>query len=1400
MRLPIFVLLAAVASAPAFAARPLAATSAATASAAPTFSRGAPLPKWAQTLADVPPTVRTDPVVTRLAEVQVRIGAVHSVLVNQAIQVNDPDALAEIGQYALSYFPSHQKVQLHRVAIIRANQVMDRTATVNVRLLERESGVEAGVYGGEKSVQLLLDDVRVGDTLWITYTTDGQNPVFGKRWAQDFSWDRDTPVELRRLTVLHPPQRPIYWRQLADVKAEAVAPVIDRVGEFERMRFEGRGLDAVQLEPAIPADFIPLRRLQLSEYATWREVAGWADGLFPPVAASTGLKQLAARFRAAPTRLAQASAALHWVQDEVRYFSVSIGQNSHRPQPPETVLARRFGDCKDKSYLLVSLLAELGISARPVLVNASAPKLPGKVIAAPTRFDHAIVRIELDGAFYYVDPTRTGQKGLLTRLPAVLPGAMGLLVAAGTESLVALPEDSDQAPLTESIERIAIASFDGDATLESRLVYRGLYADWARRRYPPMGEKSLRKEMLARFEKGYPGVALVRAPKLVDDADGGRFEIVSHFILPKPVTHADGRYSINYDSQVLEDTVTVPAKVVRSFPYQLPQGQFRGRYRLDIEWPAVVRATDTPIRKSIDNPFFAVSEEYTLRGNHVGYLLDYRLKSDRVPAEAMQELSVQGKRLNPFASGNWRVSEHNLALPTALGFSLRNFETMVDAQTVVEAGTRLSALKEDDVDVAELCDLTLRAVRVGMVGTAADAAPLLALPARLAGLDKKPGVRRCRAQALFAQGRFADSIPLFEAESKLRDDDALTPTLAWARFYAGDATGALADMARYRAARAKADGLTGFDIANSIALLQRLGQAVPAELFAYGSELPDGAWPRPLVAMQAGAISEADLVAAATILPQDARDLALGEAWFFIGQRRLAKGDKSGAQQAFRWSPGNGIRSSREYVLARHELAQFEPSDADYRAGVAAAKRGDQAAALALWRSSAAQGVGAAQLELAFASFQGRGVGQDYVEAMRWAKLAAGQGVGAAMNLVGSLLVNGQGVPKDAAAAFTWYQRAAEAGDSDGLRNTAGFYLLGWAPATTDPAQALAFMRQSAELGNADAQAQIARMYAFGFGPAVDYAQALFWANRASRHGSPSGHVIMAELYRTGHGVTKDLATAVKLVRAAADAGDPDGISALASLYDSGDGVAKDPRMAFTWIDKLAQKGNSYAQLALGERLRDGKGVAADPAGAIAWMEKAGAGGNAMAYNALAETFIEGNGVPKDAPRGIKYLRGCAEKGERVCQQGLAMRLHFGKGVEKDYAAAAKLYRLAAEQGMALSRNNLADLYENGFGVPQDYSRAISMYRQAANAGLPMGLISLGSLYERGKGVPANRQLAYSYFQIAITAMGGADKDPETARRQALLASQLSSAQRAEADLLAAAWKPGSAFPGDKVQ
>jgi len=621
------------------------------------FIRSAPLPAWALPLSPIPETSRTDPIVLRLSEYQIQLGAEPVMLLNQAMQVNERAVLSKIGQFSIVYYPIFQKLKLHRVALLRAGHVIDKMDGVNIRQLQRETGMESGIYGGATTVELLLDDVRIGDTLWVTYSVSGANPVFDKKWHSEIAWDYGYPIELRRVTVNYPSGRSINWDQIGDFNKDLIPSRVEEINGQRRIQFEDRGIEAIDFEPAVPADYLPIRFLEFSEFADWQGVAKWANSLFPRNKPGPLLNDLVKTFVREQTQEQKAAAALHWVQNEVRYFSVSIGENSHRPQAPEVVIKKRYGDCKDKSYLLVSILTQMGIKASPVLIASHAPKIPLKVLASPEWFDHAIVRIEINEHQYFVDPTITGQVSPLESLPTAMPGAAGLLVDSATTDLITLPERSEVTPNYEHVEHLVIARLDGDVALDMQDTYSGFYSDFARNHFINLSETELRREVLSFYEKQYPGVTISGKPELSDDKEKNQFHIHALFNLPAPVQHQNQIYKVNFDSQILKGTLKIPDKLVRNFPFQINSGKHFARYRVTIDWPDNVHIDFPASEKNIDNAYFSVHDETRMRDSQISYVMEFRIKNDIVPTAEMVVLNDQTKLLDQYGSTSFRIPD-----------------------------------------------------------------------------------------------------------------------------------------------------------------------------------------------------------------------------------------------------------------------------------------------------------------------------------------------------------------------------------------------------------------------------------------------------------------------------------------------------------------------------------------------------------------------------------------------------------------------------------------------------------------------------------------------------------------------------------------------------------------------
>src|SRR5207237_3080218 len=161
----------------------------------------------------------------------------------------------------------------------------------------------------------------------------------------------------------------------------------------------GTAKDVAKLvpEPAMPGYSEMLAYVHVSTYRTWDDVGRFYWGLVKDQLRVTDDIRAAAReaVKGIPVsdELARIRAVYDFVVSRTRYVGLEFGINSFKPYPVETILARRFGDCKDKASLMHAMLESLGIDSRLALLRMRRLGGIDANPAAPAVFNHAILYV-----------------------------------------------------------------------------------------------------------------------------------------------------------------------------------------------------------------------------------------------------------------------------------------------------------------------------------------------------------------------------------------------------------------------------------------------------------------------------------------------------------------------------------------------------------------------------------------------------------------------------------------------------------------------------------------------------------------------------------------------------------------------------------------------------------------------------------------------------------------------------------------------------------------------------------------------------------------------------------------------------------------------------------------------
>ena len=531
----------------------------------------------------------------------------------------------------IDFNPSYQTLTLHWARLWRGASHLERLEPEKIRLVRQERDLEQHLLNGEQTAVLVMDDVRVGDIVDYAYSIKGANPVFNGKFSTEVRVQLEEPVEQLFSRVLWPAQRRLYSK----THNCSVQPVAVTKKDFVECVWDSRQVPGFHQEDSLPVWCDPEPWVQLSEFKTWAEVNQWALALFQnnsPL--SPELTRKIAGWKKLPSREQQVLNVLRFVQDEVRYFGIEIGVSTEKPADPSSVFSKRYGDCKDKSLLFVTLVRGLGIEAYPVLVNTGLRRTLEEWQPAAGVFDHCIAVVQLDGQTYWLDPTAGYQRGSLAM--HYLPDyGRGLVISPRTTALGIIPQTTGL-PLTTTTEYFDLGRRSGVSDLKVVTVAEGRDADRLREMFTNTKRSDIEKNFTHFYSDYYPGIKQAASIEIQDNEQENRFQTTELYTIDQAWVKSDkdGKFRCDFYPFSIAALNKKPVDTQRKLPLAVdfPQHQI---LRTEITVPATWSYEKDS--KHIVDPAFDFRKQCRRVGKKLVLEYEYQALADSVPAYRTDE-------------------------------------------------------------------------------------------------------------------------------------------------------------------------------------------------------------------------------------------------------------------------------------------------------------------------------------------------------------------------------------------------------------------------------------------------------------------------------------------------------------------------------------------------------------------------------------------------------------------------------------------------------------------------------------------------------------------------------------------------------------------------------------------
>ncbi|MCM8792003.1 MAG: DUF3857 domain-containing protein [Candidatus Omnitrophica bacterium] len=325
------------------------------------------------------------------------------------IKILDDRGKKNFSEVIIDYDSTYEKPYLEFARTIKEDGVSVVVGKKHIRDVSRY--LNFPLYSNARAMIISMPEVNVGCVIEYKFKIFKNQLIDKKHFSFSYFLQESEPIVEAKYSILVPVEMTLnikilngeYNKFNANIKPE----IVDDKGK-RRYMWEFKNIPKVISESYMPANVEINPAILVSTFRDWQEIYNWWWNLSKEkIRATAVIKEMVHKLtKYAKTLRDKAVAIYNFCARNIRYVAVEYGRAGYEPHSAEEIFLNKYGDCKDQSILLVTMLREAGIEAYPVLIGTRdyfnlSPDYPSVM------FNHCIIMIELEGENIFLDPTCT---------------------------------------------------------------------------------------------------------------------------------------------------------------------------------------------------------------------------------------------------------------------------------------------------------------------------------------------------------------------------------------------------------------------------------------------------------------------------------------------------------------------------------------------------------------------------------------------------------------------------------------------------------------------------------------------------------------------------------------------------------------------------------------------------------------------------------------------------------------------------------------------------------------------------------------------------------------------------------------------------------------------------------